>query len=169
MKKVLFFATALLALASCTSDDFVGETPRPTNEAAISFGFDVPTPTRSEGTAAATALSNQFIVWGEKDETPSAAADGKLVFKNYLVQYTEPVAEPFPLAVQGDLLVRGVGHGDDCTVSELSSVGDVVAQYAFTVVCLYLLVTDEYCLEFLVGNSVIHKSDGSLTDLVAHI
>ena len=53
--------------------------------------------------------------------------------------------------------------------SVLSSVGDVVAQYAFTVVCLYLLVTDEYCLEFLVGNSVIHKSDGSLTDLVAHI
>ena len=92
MKKVLFFATALLALASCTSDDFVGETPRPTNEAAISFGFDVPTPTRSEGTAAATALSNQFIVWGEKDETPSAAADGKLVFKNYLVQYTDNTA-----------------------------------------------------------------------------
>ena len=92
MKKILFFATALLALASCTSDDFLGESPKPTEQQAISFGFDVPTPTRSEGTAAATALSNQFIVWGEKDETKDAAATGKLVFKNYLVQYTDNTA-----------------------------------------------------------------------------
>lgn len=90
MKKVLFFATALLALASCTSDDFTGETPRPTNEATISFGFDVPTPTRSSGAAAATALGNQFIVWGEKNEANYAAGD--VVFKNYLVNWTDNTA-----------------------------------------------------------------------------
>lgn len=90
MKKVLFFATALLALASCTSDDFLGETPKPTNEATISFGFDVPTPTRSSGVDAATALGNQFIVWGEKNEANYEAGD--VVFKNYLVNWTNNTA-----------------------------------------------------------------------------
>ena len=92
MKKVLFFATALLALASCTSDDFVGkEDIGKANEIApISFGFDLPTPTRSSGTAAATALGNQFIVWGEKNEQNYEAGD--VVFKNYQVNYTTNTA-----------------------------------------------------------------------------
>ena len=90
MKKILFFATALLALASCTSDDFLGESPRPTENATISFGFDVPTPTRSSGVDAATALGNQFIVWGEKNEANYEAGD--VVFKNYLVNWTNNTA-----------------------------------------------------------------------------
>lgn len=96
MKKYLFFATALLALASCTSDSFTGDPDllEANKNAPISFGFDVPTPTRAEGVSAATALSNQFIVWGEKSETNdgAAAADGHLVFKNYLVNYTANTA-----------------------------------------------------------------------------
>lgn len=90
MKKILFFATALLALASCTSDDFLGESPRPTENATISFGFDVPTPTRSSGAVAASALGNQFIVWGEKNEANYAAGD--VVFKNYIVNWTDNTA-----------------------------------------------------------------------------
>lgn len=93
MKKYLFIATALVALASCTSDSFTGdpEVLEANKNAPISFGFDVPTPTRAEGASAATALSNQFIVWGEKSETDNgaAAAAGNLVFKNYLVQWTD--------------------------------------------------------------------------------
>ena len=93
MKKYLFFATALVALASCTSDSFTGDPDllEANKNAPISFGFDVPTPTRAEGVSAATALSNQFIVWGEKSETNdgAAAAAGHLVFKNYLVQWTD--------------------------------------------------------------------------------
>lgn len=96
MKKYLFFATALLALASCTSDSFTGDPDllEANKNAPISFGFDVPRPTRAEGSAAATALSNQFIVWGEKSETGdgAAAAAGNLVFKNYLVNYTANTA-----------------------------------------------------------------------------
>lgn len=96
MKKYLFFATALLALASCTSDSFTGdpEVLEANKNAPISFGFDVPTPTRAEGASAATALSNQFIVWGEKSEAGdgTAAAAGNLVFKNYLVEYTANTA-----------------------------------------------------------------------------
>ena len=93
MKKVLFFATALLALASCTSDDFVGkEDIGKANEIApISFGFNVPTPTRSSGADAADALNEQFIVWGEKSEAGdgSEAEAGNLVFMNYLVKWTD--------------------------------------------------------------------------------
>ena len=96
MKKYLFFATALIALASCTSEDYLGDSEllEANKNAPISFGFDVPTPTRSEGVTAATALSNQFIVWGEKSETNdgAAATAGHLVFKNYLVNYTANTA-----------------------------------------------------------------------------
>ncbi len=95
MKKVLFFATALIALASCTNNDFVGDEAikGAVEEAPISFGFDVPTPTRASGLDAATALGNQFIVYGEKDENGgTAAAAGKLVFQNYQVNYAANTA-----------------------------------------------------------------------------
>ncbi len=99
MKKKLFFAAFALALfASCSDNDYVGDQASlnaVTGNGAISFGFDVPTPTRAAGAAAATALGNQFIVYGEKSETDDGAApvtDGstvhQLVFKNYVVKYT---------------------------------------------------------------------------------
>lgn len=90
MKKVLFFATALIALASCTNNDFVGDeaVKGAIENAPISFSFDVPTPTRSSGDAAATALGLQFIVYGEKNETDKTAPSaGNLVFQNYQVNY----------------------------------------------------------------------------------
>ena len=98
MKKILFFAAALAALASCTSEDFTGDQSlKEANEQApISFGFDVPTATRASGAEAATKLNNQFIVWGEKGEVNTGAiytADDaganthQLVFQNYVVNY----------------------------------------------------------------------------------
>lgn len=87
---------ALAALVSCSSDEFVGDTGSPNGEAgsgnaAISFGFDVPQVTRAGGATAATDLSNQFVVYGEKSENSSgaAASAGNLVFKNYLVKWTD--------------------------------------------------------------------------------
>jgi len=99
MKKYVLFASAILAFAACTSDDYVGDQDRSvvTGERAISFGFDVPTPTRASGAEAATALGNQFIVWGEKSEATSGEAytaddsgtnTHQLVFQNYVVNYT---------------------------------------------------------------------------------
>ena len=93
---------ALAALVSCSSDEFVGDTGSPNGEAgsgnaAISFGFDVPQVTRAGGATAATALGNQFIVWGEKGEASTGAAyttddaaanTHQLVFKNYVVEYS---------------------------------------------------------------------------------
>lgn len=95
MKKYVLFATALIALASCTNDEFVGDKTKgdANGFAPISFNFDVPTATRATGGAAASKLNNQFIVWGEKneDQTSGAAgaapAAGNLVFQNYQVNY----------------------------------------------------------------------------------
>ena len=96
MKKVLILASAIAAMTACTSDNFVGDDNiREANgQAAISFGFDVPAVTRATGQTAAEALSNQFIVYGEKNETDDGKAptDGNLVIQNYLVKYTDNTA-----------------------------------------------------------------------------
>ena len=104
MKKYLLFASAILAFASCANDNYLGtedEKHIANGDQAITFGFDVPTPTRAEGAAAATKLNNQFIVWGEKGEATTGAvhtADDaganthQLVFPNYKVTYTANTA-----------------------------------------------------------------------------
>lgn len=99
MKKVLFFATALAALVSCTSNDFVGnEDVGKANEIApISFGFKVPTPTRGDltGSDAAEKLSNTFYVYGIKNESTDGAGNvgtGNLVYNNYKVTWTDNTA-----------------------------------------------------------------------------
>ena len=95
---------ALAALVGCSSDEFVGDqTLRESNEnAAISFNLNVPSVTRADATGATAAehLSNQFIVWGEKNEinagetganvniaAGTTGREGHLVFKNYLVDW----------------------------------------------------------------------------------
>ena len=93
-KNLLLAALALIALAGCTSDDFVGDgSPQVANgNGAISFSMSTPAVTRAEngGKTAATALSNRFIVWGEKNETNGdAATTANLVFKNYKVEWTD--------------------------------------------------------------------------------
>ena len=91
-----------MALASCTNETYLGtpeELEATKGKQPISFGFDVPAATRATGAAAATALGNQFIVYGEKSETADGAApvtDGssthQLVFQNYVVNYTASTA-----------------------------------------------------------------------------
>ena len=103
MKKYLFFAAALVALASCSNDNFVGDNSptmgddNPSN-GAIVFGFDMQNATRAAGdkvgSDAATILQNQFIVYGTK-HTSAEAADAShdaAVFTNYKVEYAENTA-----------------------------------------------------------------------------
>jgi hypothetical protein len=94
-KNLLFAAIALTALAGCSDNSFVGdESPQGslTGDGAISFNMKSAPITRADkqGSAAATDLSNQFIVYAEKAETADGAAPaaGKLVFQNYKVAYT---------------------------------------------------------------------------------
>lgn len=101
MKKILFFAAVLsVAFTSCMNEEFIGDNSPTTSQGtpgAIGFSFDVPMPTRAGGEAAATALGNHFIVYGEKGEATTGAkytADDattnthQLVFQNYVVKYT---------------------------------------------------------------------------------
>lgn len=70
MKKNLFLAAlAFVAMASCTSDEFVGENTSPTTgntTDAIQFVSSTPRVTRSEGAAAAGELGYSFAVYATK-------------------------------------------------------------------------------------------------------
>lgn len=87
MKKYIFLAASALTLASCSSDDFLGDTPgsTPTSaNSAINFGGDagkVTRATKNTGTPA-EMLDGQFKIYGVKK-----ASDDKLknVFINYSV------------------------------------------------------------------------------------
>lgn len=90
MKKYLFFAASALALASCSSDDFLGENPGNVQNAttAINFGGDAGKITRATSNEGDdnVKLDNQFKVYGVK------TTDGTLfhnVFVDYSVWYDE--------------------------------------------------------------------------------
>ena len=89
MKKYIFLAASALALASCSSDDFLGENPgnNPSYaQTAISFGGTTGKISRADkkGTEAAEALGNNFIVYGTKKLSDT---ETQIVFKNYQVKY----------------------------------------------------------------------------------
>lgn len=86
MKKYYLLATALAAMVSCTSDDYVGDNnlQEANGQAAISFNMNTPAVTRAQtGATAAGTLHNNFVLFGYKtvSETPS------IVFNNYQVNY----------------------------------------------------------------------------------
>lgn len=100
MKKKLFFAAvAIVALASCSDNEFIGDnSPTTQQENAadeIQFGFEMQKFTRGDivGNAAATLLGNGFYVTGTKADVdaspsiPTSSPTTKLVFDNYLVHY----------------------------------------------------------------------------------
>ena len=99
MKKLFIFAAGLITLASCTNNDFVGETPTPTSQTdqgAIVFGSGLNTPTRANhvGADAANLLNKHFTVSGFKGAGPVTAtttATGT-VFDNYVVNWTANTA-----------------------------------------------------------------------------
>lgn len=90
MKKYLIFAASALALASCSSDDFLGENPGTAQNAttAINFGGEagkITRATKNEGDDH-VKLDNQFKVYGVK------TTDGTMfhnVFVDYSVWYNE--------------------------------------------------------------------------------
>ena len=95
MKKYLIFAASALVLASCSSDNFLGENPGNVQNAttAINFGGGTGKITRanSEGEAAANLLDNNFVVVGFKGNA-TEAANTNLVFDHYNVNYVTGTA-----------------------------------------------------------------------------
>ena len=95
MKKYLFFAAALVALASCSDDNFVGDnSPNQGGEnasgGAIVFSSGAKAITRADhvGADAASLLNNKFIVGGFKGNGTTMTE----VFDNYIVQWTANTA-----------------------------------------------------------------------------
>ena len=88
MKKYLIFAASALALASCSSDDFLGENPGTAQNAttAINFGGEAGKTTRviQEGPTAAGILKKHFVVFGDKT---IAAGTTQAVYDHYDVQW----------------------------------------------------------------------------------
>ncbi|MBO5549980.1 MAG: hypothetical protein J5954_10240 [Prevotella sp.] len=94
-KNLLFAAIALTALAGCSDNSFVGdESPQGslTGDGSISFNMNTAAVTRAGGSTAATALDQQFIVWGEKNESGGTAVtvpSTNIVFPNYQVNWVD--------------------------------------------------------------------------------
>lgn len=89
MKKYLIFAASALALASCSSDDFLGENPGNVQNAttAINFSGDAGKITRATSNEGDdhVKLDNQFKVYGVKKTNEKFVT----VFKDYSVLYNE--------------------------------------------------------------------------------
>ena len=95
-KNYVLFAAALMALASCSSDDLLGGAQTAGNETseAIQFASETGKMTRADkksGGDAATLLDYNFVVVGYKGSATDAANTG-LVFDHYNVNYKDGTA-----------------------------------------------------------------------------
>ena len=100
-KRHAIIASAALLLVGCANDETVVNNT-PTDEvptgAAIDFNLTVPGQTRSTlaGSAAATKLNKEFVVYGIKHTTTTSGNTSSVtdqdVFKNYLVKWTDNTA-----------------------------------------------------------------------------
>lgn len=94
MKKYIFLAASALTLASCSSDDFLGENPGNVQNAttAINFSGDAGKITRATSNEGDdhVKLDNQFKVYGVKRTNEKLVT----VFKDYSVFYNENLTTP---------------------------------------------------------------------------
>lgn len=97
MNKYFIAAASALALASCSSDDFLGEIQG--NEqngatSAINFGGDTGKITRAttKSNAAAELLENNFVVVGFKGNNTEAANNETYAFDHYNVNFNDGTA-----------------------------------------------------------------------------
>mgnify|MGYP004649325061 FL=1 len=95
MNKYFLLAASALALASCSSDDFLGENSGNGQNAAnsvINFGGDAGKTTRGiqTGSTAATTLKKHFVVFGDKT---NAAGTTQAVYDHYDVKWIGDEAE----------------------------------------------------------------------------
>lgn len=94
MNKFFIAAASTLALASCSSDDFLGEIQGNEQNAAtsaINFGGDTGKITRAttKGNAAAELLENNFVVVGFKGNKTDAANNETYAFDHYNVNFKD--------------------------------------------------------------------------------
>ena len=99
-KYFIFAASALVALASCSNDEYIGDNNGLTaaqGDGSIQFGFSAPNATRADlyGSDAAEKLGNKFVVYGTNhhaDAEDNTATNDVVVFKNFQVEWTASTA-----------------------------------------------------------------------------
>ena len=89
MKKYIFLAASALTLASCTSEDFLGNTPGnvQSNTSAINFDGGTGKITRATpqtGVTAAQTLNNKYVVFGYKTANEGSKTT---VFDHYTIHW----------------------------------------------------------------------------------
>ena len=94
MKKYIFLAASALTLASCTSEDFLGNTPGnvQSNTSAIDFDGGTGKISRATGADAAGALNNNYVVCGyktDKNDSKTTVFDHYTIHWNNLAGKTE--------------------------------------------------------------------------------
>lgn len=120
MNKFFIAAASTLALASCSSDDFLGEIQGNEQNGAtttINFGGDTGKITRasSTGKTAADLLENNFVVVGFKGNKTDAANNENYAFDHYNVNFNESSANSTLSNLKGweyvnqDMTVNGAG------------------------------------------------------------
>ena len=99
MKKLFFYAAAAVAMASCSSNDYLGNAPdqikQGTETGEIQFSMSLPNMTRAGefvGATAADKLGGMFVVEGTKGTEQTNSPSTDVVFDNYLVGYTANTA-----------------------------------------------------------------------------
>ena len=100
MKRFTFIATALVALASCSDSEFVGDQntsqTSQTEQGAIAFGTGVNTVTRATHTGADAAglLNNKFVFAGtkSKDDGGTTTLTDNFVFDQYTAKWVDNTA-----------------------------------------------------------------------------
>lgn len=96
MKKYLFFAASALTLASCSSDDFLGDGQENGKDAstAINFSSNAAAVTRAnpDHKESAAALGNNFVIVGFKGKGKTEANHKDYAFDHYNVNYVQGTA-----------------------------------------------------------------------------
>ena len=122
MKKYIFLAASALALASCQSDDFLGNTPGnvQSNTSAINFdgGTGKITRTTLKGDKAAKALKNSYVVYGYKtvNQNPTTVFDHYTIKWNNMAGKTESNTKGWEYVGEKTNSLSGLGGNKDQTI-----------------------------------------------------
>ena len=167
MKKYLIFAASALALASCSSDDFLGDNPGNVQNAttAINFGGDAGKITRA---TAAEMLNGQFKVYGVKITNGTISHN---VFPNY---YVWDVADKNTTSNTDGWEYVGAKHATDLGTGQITLDKDQTIKYWDYSATEYRFVAGSPIAAFTYNTSRnlttgTHITDVDITGLAGHI
>ena len=154
-KNYLCLAVAVMVMAGCANEELIGDAPTTLGKnQPIAFNMNMPAVTRggsqTTGKDAATALGQEFIVWGEKNEEDKKATTAdNLVFKNYRVQYNENSANtttsntvgwdyvgiaPYAKVNSENVVSPNILSDDNANIKQTIKYWDLGKTYTFTAV-----------------------------------